>query len=66
LNYEKHGIEGYIGPGAYRDICVAWWLNKKLFFLFQYDENQNNHKHEMLGFAPVILDGNIENIKKYF
>lgn len=66
LNYEKHGIKGYIGPGAYRDLSVAWWLRKKIFFLYPYDENQNNHKYEMIGFAPVILDGKIENIKEHF
>lgn len=62
LNYPKHGIDGYVGPGAYRDLSVAWWLKKKIFFLFQYDENQNNHKYEMLGFEPIILDGDIKNI----
>lgn len=66
LNYPKHGIEGYIGPGAYRDLSVAWWLKKKIFFLFTYDENQNNHKYEMMGFEPIILDGKIKNILKYF
>jgi len=66
LNYPKHGVDGYIGPGAYRDLSVAWWLKKIIFFLFPYDENQNNHKYEMLGFAPIILNGEIENIKKYF
>ena len=65
LNYPKHGIDGYIGPGAYRDLSVAWWLRKMVFFLFPYDENQNNHKYEMLGFEPIILDGDIKNIKKY-
>ena len=65
LNYKKHNIKGYIGPGAYRDLTVAWWLKKKIFFLFPYDENQNNHKYEMMGFAPVILNGNIELIKEY-
>jgi len=66
LNYPKHGIDGYIGPGAYRDLSVAWWLHKIIFFLFPYDENQNNHKHEMLGFEPIILDGNVSNINKHF
>lgn len=66
LNYPKHGINGYIGPGAYRDLSVAWWLKKKIFFLFPYDENQNNHKYEMLGFDPIVLNGEIRNIKKYF
>jgi hypothetical protein len=65
LNYPKHGIDGYIGPGAYRDLSVAWWLKKKIFFLFPYDENQNNHKYEMLGFEPIILDGEISIIKNY-
>ncbi|MEI8143254.1 MAG: hypothetical protein WCG48_01400 [Candidatus Berkelbacteria bacterium] len=66
LNYEKHGVEGYIGPGAYRDISVSWWLHKKLFFLFPYDENQNNQKYEMLGFDPIILDGDLGKIKKSY
>lgn len=66
LNYEKHGIKGYIGPGAYRDLSVAWWLRKKIFFLYPYDEKQNNHKYEMIGFSPVILDGKIEKIKEHF
>lgn len=65
LNYPKHGVEGYIGPGAYRDLSVAWWLKKKIFFLFAYDENQNNHKYEMLGFEPIILEGDVMNINKY-
>ena len=66
LNYPKHGIDGYIGPGAYRDLSVAWWLKKKVFFLFPYDENQNNHKYEMLGFEPIILEGNLSKIQEYF
>ena len=65
LNYPKHGTDGYIGPGAYRDLSVAWWLKKKVFFLFPYDENQNNHKYEMLGFEPVILKGNLSKIQEY-
>jgi len=65
LNYEKHGTAGYIGPGAFRDLSVAWWLRKKIFFLFPYDENQNNQKYEMIGFAPVILNGDILRIKEY-
>jgi len=64
LNYDKHGIKGYIGPGAYRDISVAWWHRKKIFFLNPYDENQNNHKYEMLGFKPIILDGDLSKIAK--
>lgn len=66
LNYPKHDIDGYIGPGAYRDLSVAWWLKKRIFFLFPYDENQNNHKYEMIGFEPIILDGEIGNIARYF
>jgi hypothetical protein len=65
LNYPKHGVDGYIGPGAYRDLSVAWWLKKKIFFLFPYDEEQNNHKYEMLGFDPIILNGAINKIKDY-
>lgn len=34
LNYEKYGIKGYIGPGAYRDLSVAWWLKKRSFSFF--------------------------------
>lgn len=66
LNHPKHGVDGYIGPGACRDLSVAWWLKKKIFFLFPYDESQNNHKYEMLGFNPIILEGDIKNIKKHF
>ncbi len=65
LNYEKYGIKGYIGPGAYRDLSVAWWLKKKIFFLFPYDEDQNHHKYEMLGFEPIILEGKLENIRNF-
>lgn len=65
LNYEKHGVAGYVGPGAYRDLSVAWWLKKKIFFLYPYDENQNNHKYEMIGFDPIILDGDIRRISDY-
>lgn len=63
LNYEKHGIKGYIGPGAYRDLSIAWWLKKKIFFLYPYNESQNNQKYEMLGFEPIILHGKLEKIK---
>lgn len=65
LNYEKHGIKGYIGPGAYRDLSIAWWFKKKIFFLYPYNENQNNQKCEMLGFDPIILHGRLERIKDY-
>jgi hypothetical protein len=65
LNYKKHDIEDYIGPGAYRDLSVAWWLKKKIFLLYPFNESQNNHKLEMEGFKPIILNGNLDNILEH-
>jgi hypothetical protein len=65
LNYPNGGVNGYISEGAYRDLSVAWWSKKKIFFLFPRDENHNGNKYAMFLFEPIILDGDVKNIKKY-
>jgi hypothetical protein len=61
LNYEKHGQPNYIGGATFLEIFRSWEMEKKIFLLNPIPENLL--KDEIIGFDPVILNGNLELIK---
>jgi hypothetical protein len=62
LNYEKRGIEGYFGSNTLMELSVAFFLNKKIFLLYPFNE-KHPHFEELTGIESIILNGNLDNIK---
>jgi len=60
-NYKKKGIEGYFGSNTLMEISVAFYLNKKIYFLFPILED-HPHYEEIIGLGSIILNGDLNKI----
>jgi hypothetical protein len=60
-NYEKKGIENYIGGNTFLEIGYAFGRGKKIFILNQLPVD-SPYKEEILGMQPVVLDGDISKL----
>ena len=60
LNYDKNGQKNYIGGATFLEIYDAFRLNKKIFFINDLPEGML--KDELIGFSPIIINGNLELI----
>ncbi len=61
VNPEKRGIKGYIGANTLIEMAFAHVLNKKLYVLYPLPDMQ--YSAEILATQPIILNGELENIK---
>ena len=62
-NYEKKGIQNYIGGNTFLEMGYAYGTGKKIFILNEMPTN-SIYKEEMLGMQPIILSGDILKIEK--
>lgn len=60
-NYEKKGIENYIGGNTFLEMGYAYGTGKKIFVLNELPKT-SIYKEEMLGMQPTILGGDITKI----
>lgn len=60
-NYEKKGVENYIGGNTFLEIGYAFGSGKKVFILNSIPA-QSAYKEEILGMQPIILEGDISKI----
>ena len=61
LNFAKKDIENYIGGNTFLEMGFAHVLNKKIFV---YNPLPDMHyKDELLTFQPIVIDGNLSNLK---
>ena len=61
LNYEKKGVAGYIGGNTFLEMGHAFGLRKKIYLL--YPVPKMDYSVEMHAMKPVILNGDLKNIK---
>ncbi len=61
LNFQKNGQQNYIGGATFLEIYKAWEMNKKLFLYNPIPESI--FRDELIGMNPLILNGNLKNIK---
>lgn len=61
LNYDKNGQKNYIGGATFLEIYDAFRLNKKIFFM--NDIPEGILKDELIGFNPIIVNGNLNLVK---
>jgi len=57
-NYEKKGVENYIGGNTFLEIGYANGAGKKVFILNELPK-ASTYKEEMIGMQPIILNGDI-------
>lgn len=62
VNYEKHGVENYIGGNVLMEMAVAFYLNKAIFILNEIPE-ESTFLEEIIGMNPIVLHGEPESIK---
>ena len=62
LNYEKHGINGYIGANVLIEMAIAFQNKKPIFILNAVPSNLPNIE-EILGLCPKILNGDLSKIQ---
>ncbi len=62
LNYDRKGIQNYIGGNSFLEIGFAHVLNKKIFLLNPIPEIEY-YRTEIEAVKPVILNGALANMK---
>jgi len=63
LNYEKNGIQGYVGGSVLMEMAVAKHLNKKIFLLYPPPKIEDlRYSLEIQLTKPVVLNGDLTKI----
>jgi hypothetical protein len=62
INHEKRGIYGYIGGNTLIEIGVAFY-SKKLIYILNPVSSELSYKQEIMGIKPIILNGDLNNLK---
>ena len=60
LNYEKKGINGYIGGNTFLEMGYAFGLRKKIYLL--YPVPKMDYSVEMHAMKPVVLNGDLSKL----
>lgn len=60
LNYEKGGIDNYVGGNSFLEAGFAHILNKKVYFLFGIPKML--YSDELKAIQPIILDNDLSKI----
>ena len=61
VNYNKKGVENYIGGNTFLEMGFAHVLNKKIYLLNPIPEM--GYRDEIVAMQPIILEGNLGEIK---
>jgi nucleoside 2-deoxyribosyltransferase len=61
LNFDKNEYKNYIGGATFLEMYDAFRLKKKIFLYNQIPEGIL--MDEIIGFAPIVIEGNLERIK---
>ena len=60
LNYDKGGIDNYVGGNSFLEAGFAHILKKKVYFLFGIPKML--YSDELKALQPIILDGDLKRI----
>ena len=58
LNYEKNGLQNYIGGNVLMEMAIAFWLNKPIFIINEVPSS-STFEEEIRGMQPIILCGDV-------
>lgn len=62
-NYTKNGAKDRIGENSFLEMGFAYILKKQIFILHNIPEQPNTIEIE--GLKPIVLQGNLQLLKKY-
>jgi hypothetical protein len=65
VNFEKNGLEGYIGGNVLMEMMLAFHYNKPIFIFNNISEDLGI-KEEVYGLNPFFLEGDLIKIQKKF
>ena len=61
LNFEKNGMENYIGGATFLEMYDAFRLGKKMYLYHPVPEGIL--RDEIVGFHPILIDEHLELIQ---
>jgi len=61
LNYEKHGVQNYIGGNVLMEMALAFYLKKPIYLMNEIPE-ESNFLEEIIGLGSIPLHGKLENL----
>jgi hypothetical protein len=61
LNYEKRGVQNYIGGNVLMEMALAFYMNKPIFLMNEVPDG-SNFTEEIIGLGPILLHGKLENL----
>jgi len=61
LNFDKNGIEGYVGGNTFLEMGFAQVLGKKIFLLNGIPNI--SYEDEIKAMQPIVLNGNLSKIR---
>lgn len=65
LNYEKHGVDNYIGGNVLMEMALAFYLKKSIFILNEIP-NESSFLEEIIGLNPIVLHGKAESLPEEY
>jgi hypothetical protein len=64
LNYDKHGIKGYIGGNSFLEMGFAYIQQKPIFLLNDIPE-MPCYQTEMIAMQPVVIHGDLVKLCEF-
>lgn len=64
VNFEKNGVEGYIGGNTLMEMTLAFHYKKPIFIYNDISEDLSI-KEEVFGLKPIFINGNLKKINRY-
>lgn len=65
LNYEKHGVQNYIGGNVLMEMALAFYLRKPIFILNEVPD-ESSFLEEIIGMGPVVLHGKVDSLPQEY
>lgn len=59
LNFEKRGVQNYIGGNVLMEMALAFYLNKPIFILNEIPE-ESSFLEEIMALQPIVLHGDAD------
>jgi len=65
VNYEKHGVDNYIGGNVLMEMALAFYLKKPIFILNEIPQ-ESAYLEEIIGLGPIVLHGKAEDLPEQY
>lgn len=66
LNYPKNGITGYVGGSTLMETAIAYYLNKKIFYLYDIPNKKDlSYAVEIELMKPFVINNDLSLLKYY-